>query len=67
MIKKKHFVNKKHIFNYLYYNSNKSDDRKDSPPVTEALKLNASPIKRMTKDLDSEKSKRPKNKSEVPK
>ena len=56
-----------YIFLMDYFSSNRSDDRKDSPPVTEALKLSASPIKRMTKDLDTEKSKRPKNKSEVPK
>ncbi|XP_014234089.1 uncharacterized protein LOC106657220 isoform X1 [Trichogramma pretiosum] len=48
--------------------SNRSDDRKDHHPVTEALKLTASPIKRITKnDVDIEKSKRPKTKSEVPK
>ncbi|OXU24745.1 hypothetical protein TSAR_000074 [Trichomalopsis sarcophagae] len=46
--------------------SNRSDDRKDSPPITEPLKFSASPIKRLTKESD-EKSKRPKNKSEVPK
>lgn len=55
------------IFYIYYYSSNKSDDRKESPPVTEALKLNASPIKRMSKDLEIEKSKRSKSKSEVPK
>ncbi|XP_058802297.1 uncharacterized protein LOC131670597 isoform X2 [Phymastichus coffea] len=48
--------------------SSKSDDKKDSPPVTEALKFSASPIKRVSnKDTDPEKSKRPKNKTEVPK
>ncbi len=49
------------------FNSSRSDDRKDSPPVTEALKLSASPIKRTTKEIEIEKSKRPKNKTEVPK
>lgn len=52
----------------LNYSSSKGDDKKDSPPVTEALKFSASPIKRISnKDMDSEKSKRPKNKTEVPK
>ncbi|XP_014213144.1 uncharacterized protein LOC106642789 isoform X2 [Copidosoma floridanum] len=47
--------------------STKSEDRKDSPPVTEALKLSYSPIKRIAKESDIEKSKRPKTKSDVPK
>ncbi|KAJ8668823.1 hypothetical protein QAD02_000082 [Eretmocerus hayati] len=47
--------------------SNRSDERKDSPPVTEALKLTASPVKRVVKESDTDKSKRPKNKKEVPK
>ncbi|XP_015590171.1 uncharacterized protein LOC107265324 isoform X2 [Cephus cinctus] len=44
----------------------RGDDRNGSPPVTEALKLTASPIKKIIKD-DTEKSKRPKNKNEIPK
>ncbi|XP_076668948.1 uncharacterized protein LOC143369201 isoform X3 [Andrena cerasifolii] len=47
--------------------SSRSDDRKDSPPVTEAVKLTASPIKKAVKDVDSEKAKRSKNKIEIPK
>lgn len=47
--------------------SSRSDDRKDSPPVTEAVKLTASPIKKIVKDADAEKSKRSKNKIEIPK
>ncbi|CAK9830671.1 BAG family molecular chaperone regulator 3 [Anthophora retusa] len=47
--------------------SSKSDERKDSPPVTEAVKLTASPIKKIVKDPDAEKSKRSKNKIEIPK
>ncbi|XP_050584838.1 uncharacterized protein LOC126919531 isoform X3 [Bombus affinis] len=47
--------------------SNRSDERKDSPPVTEAVKLTASPIKKIVKDANSEKSKRSKNKIEIPK
>ncbi|XP_066593091.1 uncharacterized protein [Prorops nasuta] len=47
--------------------SSRSDDRKDSPPVTEAIKLTASPIKKLTKDPDTEKTKRSKNKTEIPK
>ncbi|KAG7203499.1 hypothetical protein KM043_013557 [Ampulex compressa] len=47
--------------------SSRSDDRKDSPPITEAIKLTASPIKKVTKDNDLEKSKRSKNKMEIPK
>ncbi|XP_015590189.1 uncharacterized protein LOC107265324 isoform X4 [Cephus cinctus] len=46
--------------------SRRGDDRNGSPPVTEALKLTASPIKKIIKD-DTEKSKRPKNKNEIPK
>ena len=53
---------------YLFINySSKSDDRKDSPPITEAIKLTASPIKKIIKDTDAEKSKRSKNKNEAPK
>ncbi|XP_076244762.1 uncharacterized protein LOC143185548 isoform X2 [Calliopsis andreniformis] len=47
--------------------SSRSDERKDSPPITEAVKLTASPIKKVTKDAESEKSKRSKNKIETPK
>ncbi|XP_031773527.1 uncharacterized protein LOC100865708 isoform X1 [Apis florea] len=47
--------------------SSKSDERKDSPPITEAVKLTVSPIKKIVKDADSEKSKRSKNKIEIPK
>ncbi|XP_011879180.1 PREDICTED: uncharacterized protein LOC105568272 isoform X3 [Vollenhovia emeryi] len=47
--------------------SSKSDDRKDSLPVTEAIKLTASPIKKISKDAESEKLKRSKNKTEIPK
>ncbi|XP_012235901.1 uncharacterized protein [Linepithema humile] len=48
--------------------SSRSDERKDSPPVTEAIKLTASPIKKkMNKDAETEKSKRSKNKTEIPK
>ncbi|KAK2587070.1 hypothetical protein KPH14_011017 [Odynerus spinipes] len=45
----------------------RSDERKESPPVTEAIKLTASPIKKVVKEVDSEKSKRSKNKIEIPK
>ncbi|CAL7945777.1 unnamed protein product [Xylocopa violacea] len=45
----------------------RSDERKDSPPITEAVKLTASPIKKIVKDPDAEKSKRSKNKIEIPK
>ncbi|XP_076178246.1 uncharacterized protein LOC143152241 isoform X2 [Ptiloglossa arizonensis] len=45
----------------------RSDERKDSPPITEAVKLTASPIKKVVKDTESEKSKRSKNKIEIPK
>ncbi|CAL7945773.1 unnamed protein product [Xylocopa violacea] len=47
--------------------SSRSDERKDSPPITEAVKLTASPIKKIVKDPDAEKSKRSKNKIEIPK
>ncbi|XP_076751442.1 uncharacterized protein LOC143423770 isoform X2 [Xylocopa sonorina] len=47
--------------------SSRSDERKDSPPITEAVKLTASPIKKIVKDPDVEKSKRSKNKIEIPK
>ncbi|XP_011632466.1 uncharacterized protein LOC105424110 isoform X1 [Pogonomyrmex barbatus] len=47
--------------------SSKSDERKDSPPVTEAIKLTASPIKKISKDMETEKLKRSKNKTEIPK
>ncbi|XP_026302116.1 uncharacterized protein LOC410057 isoform X3 [Apis mellifera] len=47
--------------------SSKSDERKDSPPITEAVKLTVSPIKKIVKDADLEKSKRSKNKIEIPK
>ncbi|XP_011333343.1 uncharacterized protein LOC105276954 isoform X3 [Ooceraea biroi] len=47
--------------------SSKSDERKDSPPVTEAIKLTASPIKKINRDGEGEKSKRSKNKTEIPK
>nr|XP_031844057.1 uncharacterized protein LOC116431985 isoform X1 [Nomia melanderi] len=47
--------------------SNRSDEKEDSPPVTEAIKLTASPIKKIVKDPEIEKSKRYKNKIEIPK
>ncbi|KAK1136649.1 hypothetical protein K0M31_001193 [Melipona bicolor] len=47
--------------------SSRSDERKDSPPVTEAVKLTSSPIKKVVKNTDSEKSKRSKTKIEIPK
>ncbi|XP_011055826.1 PREDICTED: uncharacterized protein LOC105146896 isoform X3 [Acromyrmex echinatior] len=47
--------------------SSRSDERKDSPPVTEAIKLTASPIKKMSTDVETEKLKRSKNKTEIPK
>ena len=47
--------------------SSKSNERKDSPPVTEAIKLTASPIKKINKDAETKKSKRSKNKTEIPK
>ncbi|XP_034946401.1 uncharacterized protein [Chelonus insularis] len=47
--------------------SNKSDERKDSPPVTEPIKLTASPIKKITENSETEKAKRSKNKVETPK
>ncbi|XP_043683018.1 uncharacterized protein LOC122636135 isoform X3 [Vespula pensylvanica] len=47
--------------------SSRSDERKGSPPVTEAIKLTASPIKKVVKEIDPEKSKRSKNKIEIPK
>ncbi|XP_043488259.1 uncharacterized protein LOC122515117 isoform X1 [Polistes fuscatus] len=47
--------------------SSRSDERKESPPVTEAIKLTASPIKKVVKEIDSEKSKRSKSKIEIPK
>lgn len=51
----------------MKYCSSRSDERKDSPPVTEAIKLTASPIKKTSKDAETEKSKRSKNKTEIPK
>ncbi|KZC04241.1 PREDICTED: uncharacterized protein LOC107186901 [Dufourea novaeangliae] len=47
--------------------SSRSDEKKNSPPVTEAVKLTASPIKKVVKDPETEKSKRSKNKIEIPK
>ncbi|TGZ52592.1 BAG family molecular chaperone regulator [Temnothorax longispinosus] len=47
--------------------SQRSDERKDSPPITEAIKLTASPIKKISKDAETEKLKRSKNKTEIPK
>ncbi|XP_032690498.1 uncharacterized protein LOC116853483 isoform X1 [Odontomachus brunneus] len=47
--------------------SSRSDERKDSPPVTEAIKLTASPIKKISKEGETEKLKRSKNKTEIPK
>ncbi|XP_076629557.1 uncharacterized protein LOC143345879 isoform X4 [Colletes latitarsis] len=47
--------------------SSRSDERKESPPITEAVKLTASPVKKVVKDVDSEKSKRSKTKIEIPK
>lgn len=52
---------------YMIYCSSKSNERKDSPPVTEAIKLTASPIKKINKDAETKKSKRSKNKTEIPK
>jgi len=51
----------------MKYCSSKSDERKDSPPVTEAIKLTASPIKKINKEGEGKKSKRSKNKTEIPK
>ncbi|XP_051174446.1 uncharacterized protein LOC127290095 isoform X4 [Leptopilina boulardi] len=47
--------------------SSRSDDRKDSPPITEAIKLTASPLKKIHKENDNEKCKRSKTKIETPK
>ncbi|KAL0123408.1 hypothetical protein PUN28_005736 [Cardiocondyla obscurior] len=47
--------------------SSKSDERKYSPPVTEAIKLSASPIKKINNEAETEKLKRSKNKTEIPK
>ncbi|XP_011269008.1 uncharacterized protein LOC105259026 isoform X4 [Camponotus floridanus] len=47
--------------------SSKSNERKDSPPVMEAIKLTVSPIKKLNKEAETEKSKRSKNKTEIPK
>ncbi|XP_072751970.1 uncharacterized protein [Anoplolepis gracilipes] len=47
--------------------SSKSNERKDSPPVMEAIKLTVSPVKKIKKDAETEKSKRSKNKTEIPK
>ncbi|XP_076298413.1 uncharacterized protein LOC143217734 isoform X3 [Lasioglossum baleicum] len=47
--------------------NSRSDEKEDSPPVTEAIKLTASPIKKVLKDPEVEKSKRCKNKIEIPK
>ncbi|XP_078041920.1 uncharacterized protein LOC144472579 isoform X3 [Augochlora pura] len=47
--------------------NSRSDEKEDSPPVTEAVKLTASPIKKVIKDPEVEKSKRCKNKIEIPK
>ncbi|XP_077275332.1 uncharacterized protein LOC143904483 isoform X1 [Temnothorax americanus] len=47
--------------------SSRSDERKDSLPITEAIKLTASPIKKISKDAETEKLKRSKNKTEIPK
>ncbi|KAL6443467.1 hypothetical protein ACFW04_002951 [Cataglyphis niger] len=47
--------------------SSKSNERKDSPPVMEAIKLTVSPIKKINKGAETEKSKRSKNKTEIPK
>lgn len=51
----------------MKYCSSRSDEPKDSPPVTEAIKLTASPIKKISKDAEIEKLKRSKNKTEIPK
>ncbi|XP_057334111.1 uncharacterized protein LOC130673189 isoform X1 [Microplitis mediator] len=45
--------------------SSRSDERKDSPPITEAIKLTASPIKKILNKDDADKSKRSKNKIET--
>lgn len=50
----------------MKYCSSKSNERKDSPPVMEAIKLTVSPIKKV-KEAETEKSKRSKNKTEIPK
>lgn len=52
----------------LSYRSSGSqiDDRKDSPPITEPIKLTSSPVKKISKD-EVDKIKRPKNKNEMPK
>ncbi|XP_008546616.1 uncharacterized protein LOC103570602 isoform X2 [Microplitis demolitor] len=47
--------------------SSRSDDRKDSPPITEAIKLTASPVKKILNKDDADKSKRAKNKIETQK
>lgn len=47
--------------------SSRSDERKDSPPMMEAIKLTASPIKKISKDMETEKLKRSKTKTEIPK
>ncbi|XP_044021353.1 uncharacterized protein LOC122861190 isoform X4 [Aphidius gifuensis] len=46
--------------------SSRIDDRKDSPPITEPIKLTSSPIKKITKD-EVDRVKRPKNKNGIPK
>lgn len=52
---------------HMKYCSSKSNERKDSPPVMEAIKLTVSPIKKLNKEAETEKSKRSKNKTEIPK
>lgn len=49
--------------------SSQSDNnrKEDSPPITEAIKLTASPLKKILKENDNEKCKRSKNKIETPK
>lgn len=51
----------------MKYCSSKSNERKDSPLVMEAIKLTVSPIKKVNKEAETEKSKRSKNKTEIPK
>ncbi|XP_033212605.1 uncharacterized protein LOC117170148 isoform X2 [Belonocnema kinseyi] len=50
-----------------FSSQSRSDDRKDSPPITEAIKLTASPMKKILKENENEKCKRSKNKIENPK
>lgn len=51
----------------MKYCCSRSDEQKSSPPVIEAIKLTASPIKKINKDAETQKVKRSKNKIEIPK